>query len=192
MIAALNSDPPRADLPLLMATIRWVDLRLAQPSDNEAIRAIYNEAVTGSTATFDLVPRTREEQANWMDDHGGAYPAIVATPAADEQAGTPRTLLGFGSLSPYRARPAYATSVENSVYVDADHRGAGVGRSILDELVRLARQHGFHTMIARIGGDNDPSIGLHRSCGFELVGTEREIGRKFGRWLDVAILQLML
>ena len=176
-----------------MATIRWVELRLAQPSDNDAIRAIYNDAVTGSTATFDLVPRTREEQATWMEDHGGAYPAIVATPAADERGGgPPPALLGFGSLSPYRARPAYATSVENSVYVAAGHRGAGVGRSILDELVRLARQHGFHTMIARIGGDNDPSIRLHRGCGFELVGTEREIGRKFGRWLDVAVLQLML
>lgn len=126
-----------------------------------------------------------------MDDHGGAYPAIVAT-TAGTGVDTPETVLGFGSISPYRARPAYATSVENSVYVAAGHRGAGVGRSILGELVRLARQHGFHTMIARVGGDNDPSIGLHRSCGFELVGTEREIGRKFGRWLDVAVLQLML
>jgi len=192
MIAALTRGLPQAGVPAAVATIRWVELRLAQPSDSEAIRAIYNEAVTGSTATFDLVPRTREEQATWMEDHGGAYPAIVATATADEHAGAPHVLLGFGSLSPYRARPAYATSVENSVYVAAGHRGAGVGRALLGELVRLAGQHGFHTMIARIGGDNDPSIRLHRGCGFELVGTEREIGRKFGRWLDVAILQLML
>ena len=105
---------------------------------------------------------------------------------------TPGTVLGFGSLSPYRDRPSYATTVENSVYVDAGRRGAGVGRALLEELIVLAAQHGFHTMVARIGGDNEASIGLHLACGFELVGVEREVGRKFGRWLDVSVLQRML
>ena len=82
--------------------------------------------------------------------------------------------------------------MENSVYVDAAHRGEGVGRALLEELVGLATHHGFHSMIARVGGDNTASIALHQACGFEPVGVEREIGRKFNRWLDVAVLQRML
>jgi L-amino acid N-acyltransferase len=82
--------------------------------------------------------------------------------------------------------------VEDSVYVDAAWRGHGVGRALLDELVSLARTRGFHTVIARTAGDNAASIALHEACGFRLVGVEKEVGRKFGRWLDVAILQRML
>jgi phosphinothricin acetyltransferase len=99
---------------------------------------------------------------------------------------------GFGSLSPFRERAAYATTVEDSVYVAESWRGRGVGRLLLGELVRAGRRWGFHTVIARVAADNAPSIGLHQALGFELVGVEREIGRKFGRWLDVAVLQLML
>ena len=160
-------------------------VRLAAPDDAEDIRRIYNAEVVGSTATFDLVPRTPSEQAAWMTEHSGSYPVVVAV----DDAGT---VLGFGSLSNYRDRPSYATTVENSVYVDHGRRGEGVGRAVLEELVRLGTMHGFHSMIARIGGDNEASIALHRACGFELVGVEREIGRKFNRWLDVAVLQRML
>jgi len=146
---------------------------------------IYNAEVTASTATFDLRARTPEEQDAWMAEHRGTYPVVVAVDDEDR-------VLGFGSLSAYRDRPAYATTVENSVYVDGAHRGTGVGRALLEELVRLAIRHGFHTMIARVGGDNVASIALHRSCGFEPVGVEREVGRKFNRWLDVTVLQRML
>ena len=120
-----------------------------------------------------------------MVEHQGTYPVVVAV----DDAGT---VLGFGSLSSYRDRPSYSTTVENSVYVDAGRRGGGVGRALLEELVRLGTLHGFHSMIARVGGDNAASIALHQACGFELVGVEREIGRKFNRWLDVAVLQRML
>jgi L-amino acid N-acyltransferase len=160
-------------------------IRLVRPSDAEPIRAIYNAEVTGSTATFDLVPRTPEEQQTWMAEHRGPHPAIVAVDDED-------LILGFGSLSVFRNRPAYATTVENSVYVDASRRGAGLGRALLDELVVLAGQHGFHTVIARIGGGNEASIALHLACGFEMVGVEREVGRKFNRWLDVSVLQRLL
>jgi len=160
-------------------------VRLAAPADAEAVRRIYNAEVVGSTATFDLRPRTEDEQAAWMDEHQGTYPVVVAV---DDAGG----VLGFGSLSSYRDRPSYATTVEDSVYVDAGLRGTGVGRALLEELVRLGTLHGFHSMIARVGGDNAASIALHRACGFELVGVEREIGRKFNRWLDVAVLQRML
>jgi L-amino acid N-acyltransferase YncA len=162
-----------------------MQVRLARPSDAEAIRSLYNEEVLRSTATFDVVPRTVEEQATWMAEHQGPHPAIVAT---DEHF----TVVGFASLSYYRDRHAYSTTVEDSVYVDTSCRGAGVGRALLEELVNLAGQHGFHTLIARVGGDNVASIGLHEACGFGLVGVEREIGRKFNRWLDVSVLQRIL
>jgi L-amino acid N-acyltransferase YncA len=159
--------------------------RLATVADEYAIRTIYNREVVSTTVTFDLVPRTRDDQVAWLADHSGAHPAIVAV----DDAGL---VAGFGSLSPYRSRPAYSTSVEDSVYVDEGYRGQGVGRLLLAELVRLAEAHGFHTVIARVVGGHQVSIALHESCGFELVGVEREVGRKFGRWLDVALMQRLL
>lgn len=159
-------------------------VRLAERRDAEAMRAIYNVEVTESTATFDLVPRTLDEQVDWIAGHSGAHPAIVATDEGE--------VVGFGSLSPFKDRPAYATTVEDSVYVRRDRRGQGLGRLLLDELLRLAREHGFHSVMARIVGGHEASIALHRACGFELVGTEREVGRKFGRWLDVVEMQRML
>jgi len=159
-------------------------VRLARIEDAEAVRVIYNLEVTTTTVTFDLVPRSLDDQRAWLAAHAGAHPAMVAV-VGDE-------VVGFGSLSPYRDRPAYATTVEDSVYVHRDWRGEGVGRRLLEELVRLAGDHGFHTVVARIVGDHEASIGLHKACGFTLVGTEREVGRKFGRWLDVVELQRML
>lgn len=161
-----------------------VGVRLATLDDAEAVRTIYNREVTGSTVTFDLVPRSLDDQRAWLAAHAGAHPAVVAV-SGD-------AVVGFGSLSPYRDRPAYATTVEDSVYVDRDVRGRGVGRLLLADLVRLAGLHGFHSVIARIVGGHDASIALHRACGFELVGVEREVGRKFGRWLDVVVMQRLL
>ncbi len=161
-----------------------MEVRLARQEDTEAIRAIYNAEVTGSTVTFDIKPRTAEEQRAWIARHQGAHPAVVAVEGP--------TVVGFGSLSPFRDRAAYATTVEDSLYVDARWRGNGFGRLLLDELVALAVTRGFHTVIARISGANEPSIALHRRCGFAPVGVEREVGRKFGQWIDVAVMQRML
>ncbi len=159
-------------------------VRLASPDDAEAIRRIYNKEVTGSTVTFDLVPRTLRSQRTWIARHQGAHPALVAVEGS--------RVCGFASLSPFHERAAYSTTVEDSVYVDEDCRGKGVGRALLDELLVLATRQGFHTVIARTTADNGASIALHQACGFSLLGVEREVGRKFGRWLDVAILQKML
>ena len=159
-------------------------VRLAHAADVEAIRAIYNVEVLESTVTFDLVPRSHDAQRAWLAAHAGAHPAVVAVDGDD--------VAGFGSLSPYKDRPAYSTTVEDSVYVHRDRRGQGVGKAILGELLHLATTHGFHAVIARIVGDHEASIALHRGCGFELVGTEREVGRKFGRWLDVVEMQRMV
>lgn len=167
-----------------MSGAEWT-VRPATSVDAVGIRDIYNQAVTSTTDTFDLVPRSLDQQLAWLADHAGAHPAVVAV----EPDGT---VIGFGSLSPYRPRPAYATTVEDSVYVAESARGRGIGRALLAELVRLGREHGFHSVIGRIVGHNEVSIGLHRACGFTEVGVEREVGRKFGRWLDVVVMQLLL
>ncbi|HET9691799.1 MAG TPA: GNAT family N-acetyltransferase [Acidimicrobiales bacterium] len=162
-----------------------MQVRLAGSDDAQAIMEIYNREVLGSTVTFDMVPRSLHEQLEWLDEHAGAHPAVVAV----DDAGV---VCGFGSLSPYRSRPAYRMTVEDSVYVHRDAQGRGVGRLVLRELLRLAEAHGFHSVMARIVEGHEASIALHRSCGFELVGVERQVGRKFSRWLDVALMQRLL
>lgn len=159
-------------------------IRSATVADAEATAAIYNREVLESTATFDLVTRTLDDQRAWLDARSGALEVIVAEVDGE--------VAGFASLSPFRDRPAYRPTVENSVYVHADHRGRGVGKALMEAIVDIAAARGFHSIIARIVGDHEASIALHRSVGFKPVGVEREVGRKFGRWLDVAILQRML
>ena len=159
--------------------------RLAEGRDAEPMRAIYNLEVLETTVTFDLVPRSLPDQQAWIDQHSGGHPAIVAVDDAD-------TVLGFASLSPFKPRAAYAPTVEDSVYVHRDGRGLGIGELLLREILSLGTDHGFHSVIARIVGGHDASIALHRKCGFEEIGCEREVGRKFGRWLDVVLMQRML
>jgi L-amino acid N-acyltransferase len=159
-------------------------VRRARLDDAEALRAIYNLEVTTSTVTFDLVPRSEAQQRAWLAERSGAHAVVVAEEGEE--------LLGFGALSPYRDRPAYTTTVEDSVYVRRDVQGRGVGRALLGELVAVATASGFHTVIARVVGGHEASLALHRGHGFELVGTEREVGRKFNRWLDVVVLQRLL
>ena len=160
-------------------------LRLAALADAERIRTIYNHEVLNTTSTFDLVPRTLEDQQAWLTDRSGAFAAIVA----EDPDGS---VLGFGALSPYKERAAYRTSVEDSVYVDRTCHGRGIGRLIVTELLHVAALSGFHTVFARIEASGTASRALHASCGFELVGVEREVGRKFHRWLDVAVMQRMI
>ena len=159
-----------------------VVIRPATASDAEAIRRIYNHEVEHTTHTFDLVPRTLEDQRAWLRDREGALGVVVADVGGEGE------VAGFASLSEYRPRAAYRTSVESSVYVDEPARG----RLLMKELVVVAEARGFHTMIARIAGAHEASIRLHRAAGFTTVGTEREVGRKFGGWLDVVVMQRML
>lgn len=162
------------------------EIRLATVDDAEAIQRIYNREVRESTSTFDLVPRSLDDQRRWLAERSGAFSAIVAVDLGSGD------VIGFASLSAYKERAAYATTVEDSIYVDRDHAGKGVGRLLLSRLVEVARASGFHTVIARIEAGGDASRALHAACGFELVGIERQVGRKFKRWLDVAIMQRMI
>jgi phosphinothricin acetyltransferase len=164
-----------------------VRIRLAEVADAEAIRAIYNLEVTTATSTFDLVPRSLADQVAWLQARSGAFSAVVAV---DQGAGD--EVVGFASLSPYKERAAYRTTVEDSVYVARDRGGQGIGKQLMTHLIDVARTSGFHAMMARIEASGTASRALHAACGFELVGIEREVGRKFNRWLDVAVMQLLL
>jgi phosphinothricin acetyltransferase len=164
-------------------------MRPATSADAEQIRAIYNHEVLTSASTFDLVPRTLDEQLQWLAARSGAFAALVAVDLG-EVVGS--EVIGFGALSAYKERAAYRTSVEDSVYVRADRTGQGVGRMILDELLAVAAAGGFHTVFARINATGAASVALHASRGYRQVGVEHQVGRKFGRWHDVVVMQKML
>ncbi len=159
-------------------------MRLATLADAPAVMAIYNAEVENQVSTFDLVARTLDEQRRWLAQRSGAFSAVVAV--LDDE------VVGFASLSPYKERAAYRTTVEDSVYVSREHPRLGIGRTLMEHVIDIARDSGFHSIIARIEASGTASRALHEACGFELVGIEREVGRKFNRWLDVAIMQLLL
>ena len=161
-------------------------IRLATAADAGAIADIYNREVAETTATFDLVQRSVEMQQEWLAARSGAFAAIVGIDPGS------RRVVAFAALSPYKERAAYRTTVENSIYVHRDHGGRGIGRLMLLHLLEVARESGFHSVMARIEASSEASRALHRACGFELIGVEREVGRKFGRWLDVAVMQRLL
>lgn len=166
-------------------------VRPATPDDAEAIRAIYNHEVEHTTATFDLVSRSLDDQRAWLAARSGAFSAIVAVddPTGSDASGE---VVGFAALSPYKDRAAYRTSVEDSIYIRGDQQGRGVGRFLLSHLLDVATDSGFHAVFARIEAGGAASRRVHEVCGFRLVGVEREVGRKFGRWLDVALMQCLL
>lgn len=159
-------------------------IRDAVGADAPALMRIYNREVLETTATLDAEPRSLEDQTRWLEERSGGHAVIVAE--------IDGAVAGFASLSSFKARAAYRPTVENSVYVDPDYQRRGLGRLLMQEIIDRARLHGFHSMIARIAEGNPGSIALHESFGYHVVGVEREVGRKFGRWLDVTEMQLML
>lgn len=161
-------------------------VRAATCDDLPAILEIYNEAVLNTTASYDYEPRTLEHRVAWFEDHAKQnYPVFVA-------ANSEGRVIGWSSLSRYHDRPGYRFTVENSVYVAADQRGRGVGKMLMKPLVDAARERGLRAIIAAIDAANEPSIRLHAAFGFERAGHFREVGFKFGRWLDVVYMQLLL
>ena len=170
------------------ANMKKPDLRLrirdAQVSDIDAITEIYNEAILTTTATFDTEPKSVSERLEWLMSHGERHPVIVAE--------VDGTVLGWASLSGWSERKAYDDTAETSFYVKSEYRGQGVGRKLKEAIIGEARRLKFHTLIARIADGGDASLHLNESFGFVRVGTLKEVGRKFGRLLDVHILQKML
>jgi L-amino acid N-acyltransferase YncA len=169
--------------------------RLVEIDDATALMNILNPEVVELSISFELVPKSLEEQREWIREHQATHLCLVAINTDDdlgEIGARNERILGFASVSPFRERPAYATTVENSVYVHRGARGRGVGERLLNDLIATAKNSGFHSVIARIVGENASSIRLHEKCGFTLVGTEVEVGRKHGRWLDVVEYQYVM
>ena len=183
-VTGRNADTTTRAVPPAGGARAAATLRPAVPDDAEAIRQIYNHEVENTTATMDLVPRSLAEQRQWILDRSGAFAAMVAVIDGE--------VAGFAALSPYKERAAYRTTVEDSVYVRRDLAGQGVGRLLLSGLLDVAAASGFHSVIARIEAGGDASLALHERCGFTLIGVEREVGRKFNRWLDVAVMQYLV
>lgn len=159
-------------------------IRDAVPEDLDAITAIYAEAVRNGTASYELEPPDREEmQRRYGVLVGAGYPYLVAQNGG--------LVCGFAYAGAFRPRPAYRFAVEDSVYVDPDLRGAGIGRQLLMELIARASALGFRQIVAVIGDGptNAASIALHRKLGFDHSGTIRGTGYKHGRWLDTVIMQ---
>ena len=155
-------------------------------SHANAILEIFNEAIVNSTALYDYKPRTQESMIAWFKaKEAGRFPVIGIT-ASDNQ------LLGFASYGTFRAWPAYKYSVEHSVYVHKNHRGKGIGLALMQQLITVAKDQQYHTMIGGIDIANTSSIALHERLGFTHAGTIKQAGFKFGRWLDLGFYQLLL
>lgn len=160
-------------------------IRDAAPADLDAIFAIYNREVEESTATFDVEPRMVGIDDSWLTDRDRwRHPVLAA-----ELDGA---MVGWASLSAWSSRPAYARTAEESVYVHVDHRGGGVGRALVAALIERARSAGLSVLVARIAEARPESVRLHESLGFERIGTMRACGEKFGRLLDVELMDLHL
>jgi phosphinothricin acetyltransferase len=161
-------------------------IRTATAADIPAIATIYDHAVRHGTASFELEPPDAAEMARRRQTLvDGGFPYLVAE--ADG------ALAGYAYAGPYRPRPAYRWSVEDSVYVAPARQRRGVGRTLLDRLIAAAEQRGFRQMIAVIGDSaQTPSIELHRAAGFHMIGTVENVGHKFGRWLDTVLMQRTL
>ena len=156
-------------------------IRQAILEDLGAITEIYNEAILKTVATFDTKPKTLEEQKIWFANHGSKYPILVA-----EQDGL---VVGWASLSRWSDRCAYSDTAEISLYVEEEFRGKGIGRKLMEAIIREGQKAGLHTVIARIAEGTEVSIHLHESVGFEHIGIMKEVGRKFGKLLDVYLMQ---
>lgn len=155
-------------------------------SHAESIREILNHAILHSTALYDYQPRTSDMMTNWFEaKRKGNYP-VIGVLAEDG------TLMGFGSYGTFRAWPAYKYTIEHSLYVAAEYRGRGIGKTLLQEIVSNARAQDYHVLIGGIDSQNAISIRIHKRFGFEHAGTIRQAGFKFGRWLDLDFYQLIL
>ncbi|MCH9008644.1 N-acetyltransferase [candidate division KSB1 bacterium] len=161
-----------------------LNIRPAEVSDLDAITDVYNEAIQTTNATFDTEPKTKSEQLRWFESHGPKHPIIVA-----ELDGI---VVGWACLTKWSDRAAYSETAETSFYVKQEHRAKGIGRALKKAIIDEARRLGFHSVIAKVAEGSDASIHLNESFGFTHVGTLREVGRKFGKRLDVHIMQRIL
>jgi len=163
-----------------------LDIRPTIEADLPAITAIYEHAVRYGTATFELIPPDLAEMTRRFHSlMEGGFPYLIA--ALDNR------VVGYAYAGDYRTRPAYRYTVENSIYLDPAVHRRGIGLKLLQPLIADCEARGYRQMIAVIGDSaNSGSIGLHKRCGFQMIGTHPNVGLKFGRWLDIVMMQLAL
>lgn len=167
-----------------MNELRLIDCSFEQ--QGAAIQAIFNQVILTSTALYEYEPRSLESIANWFAaKQRGQYPVLGYVDAENR-------LLGFASYGPFRDKPANRFTLEHAVYVADQAQGQGIGRQLLLALMARARADGYHTLIAAIDADNQPSIRLHERLGFQHSGTLRQVAFKFDRWLDLSFYQRVL
>ncbi|WP_205510802.1 GNAT family N-acetyltransferase [Longitalea arenae] len=162
-----------------------IQVRIAEEKDLQAILEIYNDAVLNTTAVYDYESHTLEMRRQWFRiKEAQGFPVFVATENGK--------VLGFSSIGPWRSWAAYKYTVENSIYVAADQRGKGIGKMLLEPLIKAAEELELHTIVAGIDATNEISIKLHKRFGFKEAGHFTQVGYKFGRWLDLIFMQLVL
>jgi L-amino acid N-acyltransferase len=160
-------------------------IRLANENDLPQLLIIYNDIIINTTAVYQYEPHTIEMRKAWYDAKvKDNIPVFVA----EEN----NVIVGFSSFGPFRAWQAYKYCVENSVYVAATQRGKGIGRLLMEPLIKAAKEKDMHVIIASIDATNEVSLRLHKSFGFEEVAHFKQVGYKFGRWLDLKFLELIL
>lgn len=159
---------------------------MAEECDLEALLNIYNYEALNSTATFAVNTKTLRERKMWFEEHNrDNHPLLVAVKEG--------TAVGYASLSAFRSNEAYAKTVELSVYVDHRHRCEGIGEALMIEILNMARRdEGVHTVISVITAGNEASVKLHEKLGFMYSGSLKEVGEKYGRWLDIVFYQLLV
>jgi L-amino acid N-acyltransferase len=176
-------------------------IRQARETDIPGILDIYNDAILTTTALYTYEPFTRPMIQQWfVDKTAKALPVLVAATAdkgggespAETSGEGKSTIAGFASYGPFRPWPAYKYTVEHSIYVHKDHRGKGIAKKLLRTLIDHATAAGLHTIVAGIDSENAVSINLHRQFGFKEMGQIAQVGYKFGRWLDLVFMQLIL
>ncbi len=162
-------------------------IRQAVPQDLPKLTEIYNYEVLNGTATFDMTPKTVAERQEWFNAHNhDAHPLIVSV---DDDG----LVIGYASLSGYGTKDAFKTTAELSVYVDQNHRGAGIGRALMEALLELAKNEGeLHLIISVITSGNEASCSLHRALGFKYQGCIPEIAQKFEQFLGVDFYTLKI
>jgi L-amino acid N-acyltransferase len=174
----------KADTEALEDDAYPITIRPAVKSDLKVINDIYNHYVLHSTCTYQEQPEPLDGRQKWFAHHGPEHPITVAVEK--------NKVVGWGSLSAYHARSAYRRTVENSVYVHHQHHRRGIGSLLLEDLIVRARKVGHRVIIAAIDADQPASIALHAKFKFQKVGHFKQVGFKFGRWLDVVYLELLL
>jgi phosphinothricin acetyltransferase len=161
-----------------------LEIRSATARDAEAINAIYNHYVRTSTATFDTEEMSLDGRLAWLEAHAGDHPSIVALRDG--------AVVGWGSLSRWGTRCAYQHTVEISTYIAPEATGGGIGPALCDELLARARDLGHHAIVSQIVHENEASLKMASRLGYAHVGTLKQVGRKFDRWLDVVLMEYVI